>query len=292
MEDIFTKLKLRFSRGNFLIKLIFINVAICLSVRMILIVQTLFRIDEVHFLNYLEVSSSPALLLHRPWTIITYMFLHTDLLHLFFNMLWLYWFGTLFLLFFDNRRLGGVYLSGGIAGGLLFVSAYNIFPYFRDVAGSSFLLGASASVMAIVFATSFYRKNHEINLLFLGRIKLIYLALITLLIDLLSVVSTNAGGHIAHLGGAFFGILFAAQYRKGKDLTFYINKAMDWLIDLRKPRTKMKVTYKRSETDMEYNARKQHDIRNLDAILDKMKHSGYESLSDEEKKTLFDASRK
>jgi membrane associated rhomboid family serine protease len=220
------------------------------------------------------------------------MFLHTDLLHLFFNMLWLYWFGTLFLLFFDNRRLGGVYLSGGIAGGLLFVSAYNIFPYFRDVAGSSFLLGASASVMAIVFATSFYRKNHEINLLFLGRIKLIYLALITLLIDLLSVVSTNAGGHIAHLGGAFFGILFAAQYRKGKDLTFYINKAMDWLIDLRKPRTKMKVTYKRSETDMEYNARKQHDIRNLDAILDKMKHSGYESLSDEEKKTLFDASRK
>ena len=292
MDDIFTKLKALFSRGNFLTKLIFVNIGIFLLVRLILIVQTLFQINEIHFLEYLEMPSSLNLFLYRPWTIITYMFLHADLLHVIFNMLWLYWFGKIFLLFFNNRQLGGVYFSGGIAGALLFLLAYNIFPYFRNVVGASFLMGASASVMAVVFAISFYQKNYEINLLFLGRVKLIYLALITLLIDLLSIVSTNAGGHIAHLGGALFGVLFSMQYQKGKDLTFYINKLIDWFVNLKKPRTKMKVTYKRSETDMEYNARKQNDLRNLDAILDKLKRSGYESLSAEEKKTLFDASKK
>lgn len=292
MNDIFSKLKLLFSRGNFLTKLIFVNIGIFLLVRLILIIQTLFQMDGIYFLEYLEMPSSLNLFLYRPWTIITYMFLHADLLHVVFNMLWLYWFGKIFLLFFSSRQLGGVYFSGGIAGALLFLLAYNIFPYFRNVIGVSFLMGASASVMAVVFAISFYRKDYEINLLFLGRVKLIYLALITLLIDLLSIVSTNAGGHIAHLGGALFGVLFSIQYQKGKDLTFYINKVIDWFVNLKKPRTKMKVTYKRPETDMEYNARKQTDIRNLDAILDKLKRSGYESLSAEEKKTLFDASKK
>jgi len=153
-------------------------------------------------------------------------------------------------------------------------------------------MGASASVMAVVFAISFYQKNYEMNLLFLGRIKLVYLALATLLIDLLSIVSSNAGGHVAHLGGALFGILFAAQYQKGKDLTLFINHIFDWIVNLRKPKTKMKVTYKRSETDMEYNTRKQNEMRDLDAILDKLKRSGYDSLSAEEKRILFEASKK
>lgn len=292
MGDIFTKIKLLFSQGNFLTKLIFINVGIFLLLNLVLVFQTLFQIDESHFLEYLEMPSSINLFLYRPWTIITYMFLHADILHLAFNMLWLYWFGKLFLLFFNNRQLIGVYFSGGIAGALLFLLAYNIFPYYRNIIGPSFLMGASASVMAVVFAISFYQKNYEMNLLFLGRIKLVYLALATLLIDLLSIVSSNAGGHVAHLGGALFGILFAAQYQKGKDLTLFINHIFDWIVNLRKPKTKMKVTYKRSETDMEYNTRKQNEMRDLDAILDKLKRSGYDSLSAEEKRILFEASKK
>ena len=292
MDDIFTKLKSLFSQGNFLTKLLYINVGILLLIRLTIVFMTLFQLGEPHFLEYLEMPSSLNVWIYRPWTIITYMFLHVDLLHLIFNMLWLYWFGKLFLLFFNERQLGGLYFSGGIAGAILFLAAYNTFPYFRNAIGDSFLFGASASVMAIVFAVSFYQKNHEINLLFLGRIKLIYLALIVLFIDLLSIVSTNAGGHIAHLGGALFGVVFAVQFQKGKDLTLFMNKIIDGIVDLRKPRTKMKVSYKRPETDMDYNTRKRDEMNNLDAILDKLKRSGYESLSSDEKKMLFDASKK
>ena len=153
-------------------------------------------------------------------------------------------------------------------------------------------MGASASVMDIVFAVSFYRKDLEIGLFLIGRIKLIYLALFTFVIDLLAITSTNAGGHIAHIGGALFGIWFAARIKEGKDLTAPMNRLLDWVVNLGKRKPKMRVTYKRPETDYEYNARKHRETVDLDAILDKLKRSGYESLSAEEKKKLFEASKK
>ena len=153
-------------------------------------------------------------------------------------------------------------------------------------------MGASASVMAIVFAVSFYRKDLEINLFLIGRIKLIYLALFTFVIDLLAITSENAGGHIAHIGGALFGIWFAMRIKEGKDLTVPMNRLLDWVVNLGKRKPKMKVTHKRAETDYEYNARKHRESADLDAILDKLKRSGYESLSADEKRQLFDASKK
>lgn len=296
MDDIFTKLKRMFLSGNILIKFIYINVGIFLLLRLFAVLFLLFNIHSVPFLEYLQMPSSPTLLLMRPWTLITYMFTHYDFLHILFNMLWLYWFGGIFLQFFDERRFGGVYLLGGIAGALLFLSAYNIFPYFQVVSERSFLMGASASVMAIVFAVSFYRKEYEINLFLIGRVKLIWLAWFTLILDLLAITSTNAGGHLAHVGGALFGIWYASRMKKGKDLTAPFNRMIDRLVNLskvnlkRKP--KMKVTYKRPETDYEYNARKNQENKDLDNILDKLKRSGYDSLSAEEKKRLFDASKK
>ena len=137
-----------------------------------------------------------------------------------------------------------------------------------------------------------YRKDLEIGLFLIGRIKLIYLALFTFVIDLLAITSTNAGGHIAHIGGALFGIWFAARIKEGKDLTAPMNRLLDWVVNLGKRKPKMRVTYKRPETDYEYNARKHRETVDLDAILDKLKRSGYESLSAEEKKKLFDASKK
>lgn len=292
MESIFTDLKKKFWAGNVLAKLIYINVGLFLLIRLLGVIFLLFNIPGVPVLQYLQMPSSPELLLFRPWTVITYMFTHFDFLHILFNMLWLYWFGGLFLSFFSERQLGGLYLLGGIAGAVLFMLAYNIFPYFQTVASSSYLMGASASVMAIVFAVSFYRKNLEINLFLIGRIKLIYLALFTFVIDLLAITSGNAGGHIAHIGGALFGIGFAMQIQKGKDLTAPMNRAIDWVVNLGKRKPKMKVTYKRAETDYDYNARKNRQSADLDAILDKLKRSGYESLSADEKRQLFDASKK
>lgn len=292
MDAIFTNLKRTFQSGNILAKLIYINVGVFILIRMAGIVLLLFNLPGVPFLPYLQFPSSPELFLLRPWTIITYMFTHFDFLHILFNMLWLYWFGGLFLSFFSERQLGGLYVLGGVAGALLFMLAYNIFPYFRQMAPYSLLMGASASVMAVVFAVSFYKKDLEIGLFLIGRIRLIYLALFTFLIDLLAITSNNAGGHIAHIGGALFGIWFAARIKQGKDLTRPVNRAIDWVVNLGKRKPKMKVTYRRAETDYEYNARKQREGADLDAILDKLKRSGYESLTAEEKKRLFDASRK
>ena len=202
MDGIFTNLKRMFQSGNILSKLIYINVGLFILIRLASVLFMLFNVQGVPFLQYLQLPASPELLLFRPWTLFTYMFTHFDFLHILFNMLWLYWFGGLFLNFFNERQLGGLYILGGLAGAILFVLAYNIFPYFQNVASFSYLMGASASVMAIVFAVSFYRKDLEINLFLIGRIKLIYLAIFTLVIDLLAMTSDNAGGHIAHIGGA------------------------------------------------------------------------------------------
>ena len=293
MDDIITNLKRSFQTGSILKKLIFINVAVFILIRLLGVLLLLFNLQDFPLLLYLQLPASPTALLSRPWTLFTYMFTHFELLHILFNMLWLYWFGELFLQFFNERQLGGLYVLGGLAGALLFVVCYNLFPYFREVAAFSFLMGASASVMAIVFAVSFYRKEIEINLLLIGRIKLIYLALFTLVIDLLAMTSDNAGGHIAHIGGALFGIWFASRYAQGKDLTAPINRLIDKFVNLGKRKPKMSVTYGgRSNKDWEYNARKQQEAANIDAILDKLKRSGYGSLSADEKKQLFDASKK
>lgn len=293
MGDIFTDLKRTFNSGNILAKLIYINVGMLVVVRLTSLLLTLFNIDGFPYMQYLQVPASVELLLCRPWTLITYMFTHFDLLHILFNMLWLYWFGGLFLTFFSERQLGGLYLLGGLAGAVLYLVSYNLFPYFRALVDRSYMMGASASVMAIVFAVSFYRKDLAVGLFLFGRIKLIYLALFTFVLDLLSVTSeTNAGGHIAHIGGALFGIWFASRIKEGKDLTAPVNRLLDRVVNMGKRRPKMRVTYKRPETDYEYNARKHRETVDLDTILDKLKRSGYESLSAEEKKKLFEASKK
>lgn len=293
MESIFTDFKRTFLQKNILSKLIYINLGLFLIIRLAAVFSMLFNEEFAPFLEYLEVPSSLTLLLHRPWTVLTYMFTHFDFFHILFNMLWLYWFGKLFLLFFNERQLCGLYIEGGIAGALFFVLVYNFFPYFENEVSRSFMMGASASVMAIVFAVSFYQKNYEIVLLFIGRVKLIYLALFTLIIDLLAITSENAGGHIAHVGGALLGIVFAYAIRNGWDLTKPINLLMDVFANLGKRKPKMNVTYsKRAETDYEYNARKTQETGDIDKILEKLRRSGYENLSAEEKRKLFDASKK
>ncbi|GHT28348.1 rhomboid family intramembrane serine protease [Bacteroidia bacterium] len=291
MEEFFIKLKQLFCYGDILTKLICINVGVFLVIHLLEVCLILFNLD-FSLLPWLELPSSPVALMYKPWTIITYMFTHYGFWHILFNVLVLYWFGKIFLEFFTPRQLGGLYILGGIAGGFLFMVAYNVFPYFRALTADSVLIGASASVMAIVFAVSFYQKDYEIGLLFIGRIKLIYLALGVFVLDLLAITSTNAGGHIAHIGGALLGLWFASRIRMGKDLTAPLNRVIDKIANLGKRKPKMRVTYKRAETKYDFNARKNAENAEIDAILDKLKQSGYTSLSGDEKKKLFDASKK
>lgn len=298
MADIIDRLKHAYRAGNVLTRLIFINVFVFVILKVIGVFFTLFNVYALDMVAFLGVPSHVPLLLNRIWSPITYMFVHEGFLHLLFNMLWLYWFGKIFLQYFSGRSLGSLYVLGGLAGALLYVVAFNTIPYYKDM-GRGWMIGASAAVMAIVMGAAFYRPETRINLLFLGQIKIVYIAIFAFVLDFLSLGSpTNPGGHVAHIGGALLGYLFAIRYQKGKDITQWMSSAIDWFVGLFKPRVKqprMKVKYKsetRSESDWEYNKRKKTEQDEIDSILDKLKQTGYSGLSSEEKKKLFDASKK
>ena len=295
MADFIDALKHKYKTGNVITRLILINAFVFIAMKIIGVIITLFNIHSVDLISFLGVPSNIPLLLSRFWTLFTYMFVHEGFLHLLFNMLWLYWFGQIFLQYFTGRSLGSLYVLGGLAGAILYVIAFNTIPYYTDM-GSGWMIGASAAVMSIVMGAAFYRPDVELSLLFLGRIKIVYIAIFAFVLDFLSLGDpTNPGGHVAHIGGALLGLLFAMQYKKGKDITHWMSRIIDWFVGLFKPRmkrAKMKVEYSRNETDWEYNKRKKSEQEAIDAILDKLKQSGYSSLSSEEKKRLFDASKK
>lgn len=299
MGHFITDLKETFKRGNIYIQLIYINVGVFIVTSLLTVFLMLFNRSSEPILRFLELPASITSFLEQPWSLFTYMFMHAGVMHILFNMLWLYWFGSLFLYFFSAKHLRGLYVLGGICGGLLYLLAYNVFPYFRGVINYSYLLGASASVLAIVVATAYREPNYQVRLLFLGAIRLKYIALFMILTDLLFMTSNNAGGHIAHLGGALAGLWFAASLSKGKDITAWINRILDWISGLfngkswtRKKKPTMKVHYNRNPKDFDYNARKKTESEEVDRILDKLKKSGYDSLTTEEKKSLFDASKR
>ena len=297
MATIITDLKDSFRRGSIHIQLIYINIAVFVAVTLAGIALQLFNMEQARVFDWLELPASPARFIMQPWSLLTYMFMHGGLLHILFNMLWLYWFGTIFLNMFSSKHLRGLYVLGGICGGALYMLAYNVFPYFRPYIENSFMVGASASVLAIVAAAAYREPNYPIRLFLLGTLRLKYLALIVIGMDLLLITSENAGGHIAHLGGALAGVWFAAGLNKGRDVTAWINRAADGIASLfrRKPRKpKMKVHYSNGsrQQDYDYNARKKAQSDEIDRILDKLRKTGYEGLSDEEKKSLFDASKR
>ncbi|WP_294588955.1 rhomboid family intramembrane serine protease [uncultured Phocaeicola sp.] len=291
-----TDLRQKFRQGDIVTRLIFLNVGAFVLVSLIGLFLTLFRWNAYSWLHWLELPAWVSAFVRQPWSLITYMFMHAGLLHLLFNMLWLYWFGRLFLNIFSSKHLRGLYVLGGICGGLLYMLAYNVFPYFEDAVYGSYLLGASASVLAIVIATAVREPDYQVQLLFIGGVRLKYMALFMIVLDLLFLTADNAGGHIAHLGGALAGWWFASGLQRGHDVTRWINRIIDfigkgWQRSPRKP--KMKVHYGGGrQQDYDFNARKKAQAEEVDRILDKLRKSGYGSLTDEEKKSLFDASKK
>lgn len=293
-------LKRRFDQGDMTLKFIYFNVGVFVLTSFLGIVLTLFKISTDSWGNLLALPADLIRLLHQPWGILTYMFMHAGLLHLLFNMLWLYWFGQLFLYFYSSRHLRGLYFLGGILGGACYILAYHLFPYFESAIPYSYLVGASASVLAIVVATAVREPDYRVQFMFIGAVRLKYVALFMVISDLLLMTSENAGGHIAHLGGALAGFWFAVSLRKGSDLTAWINLVIDkltgWLsFGNRKPKKpKMKVHYGTGtrQQDYDFNARKKEQSEKVDRILEKLRRSGYDSLTADEKKSLFDASKK
>lgn len=291
--DLLDDLKRTMKSGDNMSRLLIINTAVFLLVNFVFLIYFLLGITNGHSLTeWLAVPASIPLLLLKPWTIITYMFLHEDFLHILFNMLVLFWFGKIFVELLNQQKLINVYLLGGIAGAVAYIAAYNIFPVFATSVAVSSALGASASVMAIVIACAAYAPNYRIYLLFVGPVRIGYFALFYVLIDLVSIRVGNPGGHIAHLGGAAFGYWFGRSMVSGTDITAWFGRFLAQLKSLFKPKPKMKVTYKRPVSDYDYNKQRTDKQKEMDIILDKIAKSGYESLSKEEKEFLFTQGKK
>ncbi len=232
------------------------------------------------WMEWMALSSQVEQLVRHPWTIVTYMFLHEGFFHLLFNMLMLYVGGTLCCRYMGSRRFGWIYFLGGVAGGVFYLLVYNLFPVGRM--GASMVVGASAAVLAVFIAVATYAPNQEVGFWMIRtfNVKLKYIALAFVVVDLLSIPISNAGGHIAHLGGALFGFVYVMVMR--------YNDSHAIRRPVRKPRVKKrKRASQRPLTDEEYNARKHADQKRVDAILDKISRSGYDHLTKEEKEFLF-----
>lgn len=292
MADFIKSIRNLLKGKDTLFSLIFVNVAIFIVCAIFRVIGILFELHYPDLGTYFEVSSNLGIALTHFWTLFTYMFLHYDILHILFNMLMLYWFGIIFRSYFTSKHLLAVYILGGISGALFYILTFNSIPYFIKL-GDSSMIGASGAVTAIIFASAFYNRNLEVGLLFLGRVKIIYIALFIFALDFIALGGgNNTGGHVAHIGGAIFGYLFATQYLKGRDITRWFNLTIDKLFNLFKRRSPLKVSYRKGKSDADYSQQRYNNEVELDRILDKIKQSGYNSLSDSEKKRLFDASNK
>ncbi len=291
--SIFDEIKSSYKKGTALNKLIYINVGLFLLLHIVVIFLVLINqigrdesINEI--LYYLAVPADFESLARRPWTILTYMFTHGALYHLLFNVLILFWFGQMFVQEFGNKKIVSLYLVGGFAGALLYILSYNIFPFFNEIREGSIATGASASVMAIVIAVATISPKKKMTLVFIGSVKILYIALFIFITSTVLDFTSNTGGKIAHIGGALMGLLYARYYARGKDITSGFDRFIDQLSTWFKPRKKnMKVTHKRPANDFEYNKTKVTEQKEIDRILDKISKAGYDSLNSDEKEKLF-----
>lgn len=281
--------------SNVVGKFILINVAVFLLVNVILLIEALTQTTFFDVVRWLAAPSDFGSLIVKPWTVITYMFLHEGFWHLLWNMVILYFGGRIFHDLLGTKRFVNTYFVGGIAGLMLFVLFYNIFPVFERQVGAP-IMGASASIMAIFVGIATYSPNYTVFLPLIGGVRLKYIAIFYVVLDLISIrTGVNAGGHIAHLGGALWGFLWARQLRNGTDISSWFNTLLAYLGALIPRKRPMKVVHKkppsgRSKSKAAGQSKSEEAV--IDEILDKISKSGYDSLTDREKEILFRASKK
>jgi membrane associated rhomboid family serine protease len=286
MSDIIENIKAMYNRGGVFLKLLYINVIVFVVLNVF--IGGLIQIDVINLFSFDSILIDN---LTKPWSIFSYMFIHANFKHLFYNMLLLFFVGGMFEQLLGSKKVLSTYIIGGLLGGALYLVTQNIFPLLIN-SGPSTLLGASASVMAILVGVSAYKPNMEVALFGVFKVKLFIVALVLVIFDLVSVASLDGTGHFAHLGGAAWGYYMGSQLKNGKDVSSWFDNWIGKLINLFKRKPKMKVSYssnkkaKPPRDDYDYNAQKQSNQQKLDVILDKIKVGGYETLSKAEKDFL------
>jgi membrane associated rhomboid family serine protease len=310
LRSIYNDLKAEFDYGNRVNQLVIINIAIFVVASILNFILFLSNGGKPSWIfkqiiKYMAMSSDGMFVITHPWIILTNMFFHLEFFHILWNMLLFIWFGRVTGDFLGNHRIFFLYFCGGIMGSLLFFLSANLLPY--GAGGTRMALGASAAIMSVVVAAGTIAPDYNFRLLLIGDVKLKFIVLALLLIDLISITAnTNTGGHFAHLGGAIFGWVFVRLLQEGHDLSLPFNRLAEYIQYLfssnkssHRRNNPLKVIHKsnrpKSKPIAEREVKKGSSIdyqAQLDNILDKIKQKGYDSLTDEEKEFLFQASKK
>ncbi|MBX2914865.1 MAG: rhomboid family intramembrane serine protease [Cyclobacteriaceae bacterium] len=297
----FDEFKNAFSRhNNAHVQLIIINVVVFLLLAVIMVAANI--TDSQSIFNWIHaqvaIPARLAAFIQKPWTIITYSFVHdlSSIWHILFNMLVFYWFGRIFIEYLGSDKLIALYVLGALAGALFYLLVYNTIPYYQAQIPALGMVGASAAVYAVLVATATLLPDYTIFLLFFGPVRIKYIALVYIVISFLGTVGLNAGGNIAHLGGALIGYIYIKQLQAGVNWGGWVTTTLGWFKSLFVPSSKVKVTYRKTEpraSSSTPNSKMSKASQDeIDAILDKISDRGYESLSKEEKEKLFNASKK
>ena len=275
-------------KDNGLVKIILINVIFFVSMSILQVVFTLSGLTSlfVILLNKLMLPAELKTFIFQPWSLISYFFLHMNFMHILWNMLFLYWFGKIIHDNIGNNAIISLYVLGGIIGGLFYMALYNIIPYYNERVSESLMLGASAGVFSVVVGSATLLPNYTFYLLFLGPVRIKYIALFYVLLSFLDVTGNNAGGEIAHLGGAFIGFLYIKQLQNGINMGEGIINFINYFS------SEKRKTKRQADNVTSKNNRDNISQDEIDKILDKISDSGDSSLSKKEKEKLFNASKK
>ena len=293
--DLIEKLKNGYKQGNVFTKLIYINIGIFLCRKILFAILNKFI--GIGWTTWIELPSKFDLFLMQPWSIITYMFLHLDFMHIFGNMIMLFFFGKFILEFINEEKALALYIFGGIGGAVVYLLAYNLIPY-SNFTNNCYLIGASAACYSLLTAAAAMKPDYSLRLMFIGEIKLKWIAAIFIGIVCFNLLTgDNQGGDIAHLGGFLFGYIYGACYAKGNDILKPFNVLAERITNLFSNKKRKQKTTARSgyhfqkgspiKSDAEYNMEAKQRQQKIDIILDKIKKYGYESLTQDEKETLF-----
>ncbi|MFN0048551.1 MAG: rhomboid family intramembrane serine protease [Cytophagales bacterium] len=296
MSSIFDDIKNSFNKiGSGLNQIILINVIVFVVLVVLNVLLTLTGNKGIYDLISYQFFMPAQFenFIYKPWTLFTYFFTHDtgNFFHILFNMIFLYWFGSLISEFLGSKRLINLYVLGGVAGGLVYLAAYNFIPYFSERAANTVLLGASGSVYAVVIGAAVLIPDYTFFLLFLGPVKIKYIAGFYALLSFAQTVGPNAGGNVAHLGGALMGFIYIWQLKKGNDWGKPVSAIFGFVTSLFKSSPKMKVTYRNPEKKTTSTTIEDVSQAEIDSILDKISKYGYEKLTKEEKQKLFKASQ-
>lgn len=303
MNNFFQELKNAWNKAdNALIQLIYINIAVFAFLVIVNLISTLTGATFLGEFIHNQFSIPPRLIdfVLRPWTAITYAFAHNlrYIWHIVFNMLFLYWFGRFIVEYLGNNKLISLYVLGALSGAVLYLIAFNLIGYYAQQS-SSFpgMVGASGAVYAIVVGAATLLPNHSIHLMFLGPVKIKYIAIFYIVLSLMGATGSNSGGNIAHLGGALIGYVYIIQLKKGNDLGSWVIGIGKFLRSFFIKTDPIKVSHRNKDKARKKEAVVQDaDVLpnqdEIDAILDKIAASGYDSLTKAEKQKLFNASKK